>query len=204
MTTYIPNAGPNLSSKRGWLRRRWGWWAGAVAVCVLAAGAYIFFAKPGQAQSRTAKPGQAQSTGKPGQNAGARSVPVAATAAKTGDVGVYLSGLGSVTPLNTVTVKSRVDGQLMRVVFREGQVVRAGDLLAEIDPRPFQVQLEQAVPVDAFDRAGAAHLASGKVLTVDNEIDHGAAARQDERGARPAGHQAGTSCPLGPRDDHDR
>jgi multidrug efflux pump subunit AcrA (membrane-fusion protein) len=145
MTTYIPNAGPNLSSKRGWLRRRWGWWAGAVAVCVLAAGAYIFFAKPGQAQSRTAKPGQAQSTGKPGQNAGARSVPVAATAAKTGDVGVYLSGLGSVTPLNTVTVKSRVDGQLMRVVFREGQVVRAGDLLAEIDPRPFQVQLEQAV-----------------------------------------------------------
>ena len=79
MTTYIPNAGPNLSSKRGWLRRRWGWWAGAVAVCVLAAGAYIFFAKPGQAQSRTAKPGQAQSTGKPGQNAGARSVPVVPT-----------------------------------------------------------------------------------------------------------------------------
>jgi multidrug efflux system membrane fusion protein len=144
MTAYLP-AGPNLSNKRGWLRRRWGWWAGAIAICVLAAGAYIFFAKSGQAQSGTAKSGQAQSTGgKPGQNAGARSVPVAATAAKTGDVGVYLSGLGSVTPLNTVTVKSRVDGQLMRVLFREGQLVRAGDLLAEIDPRPFQVQLDQA------------------------------------------------------------
>src|SRR5437879_706328 len=82
-----------------------------------------------------------------------RGVPVASTQVRARDVSLYLTGLGSVTPINTVTVKSRVDGQLMRLAFQEGQLVSSGDLLAEIDPRPFQVQLEQAEGQLARDQA---------------------------------------------------
>ena len=72
--------------------------------------------------------------------------PVSVTVAKVGrqDLPVYLTGLGSVTASNTVSIKSRVDGQLVTVAFKEGQQVRKGDLLAVIDPRPFEVQLSQA------------------------------------------------------------
>jgi len=73
-----------------------------------------------------------------------RRVPVAVETARTGDISEYLDGIGTVTARAMVTVRSRVDGELMAVNFREGQRVRSGDLLAQIDPRPFQVQLEQA------------------------------------------------------------
>jgi membrane fusion protein, multidrug efflux system len=70
--------------------------------------------------------------------------PVAIETSAKADFPVYLNGLGTVTALRTVTVKPRVDGELVRVAFTEGQLVKEGELLAEIDPRPFQVQLQQA------------------------------------------------------------
>jgi multidrug efflux system membrane fusion protein len=82
-----------------------------------------------------------------------RSVSVAAEAARSGDIAVYLDGIGTVTPRAMVTVHSRVDGHLMAVHFREGDTVASGDLLAEIDPRPFEVQLAQAEGQLARDQA---------------------------------------------------
>jgi len=73
-----------------------------------------------------------------------RPMPVLVAKAEQRDVNVYLNALGTVTPRNTITVKARVDGQLLNVYFREGQMVKSGDLLAQIDPRPFEVQLGQA------------------------------------------------------------
>jgi multidrug efflux system membrane fusion protein len=71
-------------------------------------------------------------------------IPVVAATARKGDIGVYYSGLGAITPLATVTVRSRVDGQLMSVRYREGDTVQKGDLLAEIDDGPYQAALTQA------------------------------------------------------------
>jgi multidrug efflux system membrane fusion protein len=106
---------------------------GLAAAGLLALAGYALLAKSGDESSRAGQP-----------PAGARSMPVLAASARIGDIGVYLNGLGSVVPLNTVNVKSRVDGQLMKVLFQEGQVVQSGELLAQIDPRPFEVQLIQA------------------------------------------------------------
>jgi membrane fusion protein, multidrug efflux system len=71
-------------------------------------------------------------------------LPVVATQAHQGDIPVYFTGLGAVTPLYTITIKTRVDGQIMKVNYTEGQSVEKGQSLVEIDPRPYEVQLTQA------------------------------------------------------------
>lgn len=73
-----------------------------------------------------------------------RPLPVTTTTARVEDVDLFINSLGTATAFNTVTVRSRVEGELIKVAFHEGQTVREGDLLAEIDPRPYQVRLEQA------------------------------------------------------------
>ena len=93
----------------------------------------------------------------PSRSAGPPPVPVAVAKALRTDVPVRLGALGSVVAFNTVTVRPRVDGQLMRVLFSEGQFVKRGDLLAEIDPRPFEVQMEQAQGQLARDQAQLAN-----------------------------------------------
>jgi multidrug efflux system membrane fusion protein len=117
---------------------------GLLALALLGMGAYAYVAHQGAAPSGPPPRTQA---------AGPRPFPVTAVPAKVGDLNVYLTGLGSVTPLNTITVKSRVDGELTEAPFREGQIVKAGDVLAEIDSRPFEVQLAQAEGQMARDQA---------------------------------------------------
>lgn len=88
--------------------------------------------------------GSADSKAATARAAMSQTVPVSVASAQLRDMPLYLVGLGSVTPLNTVSVKSRVDGQLVEVHFKEGQQVKKGQLLAVIDPRPYEVQLSQA------------------------------------------------------------
>jgi multidrug efflux system membrane fusion protein len=145
MMTFMQDANKNDMPKRtrpaAWLRR---WWIGLLAIALLGLGAYAFLTRAGETPSHDAAPGPPPV---------ARAVPVVAAPARARDVGVYLTGLGSVTPLNTVTVRTQVNGQLMRVRFQEGQLVRQGDLLAEIDPRPYQAQLTQYEGQLARDQA---------------------------------------------------
>jgi membrane fusion protein, multidrug efflux system len=125
--------------------RTWVWLLILAALC---AGGWYYWSH--SAAATTAATGAA--SGAPSKK-GFGAVPVVAAKARRGNIGVYITGLGSVTPIYTVTLKSRVDGQLMKVHYNEGDMVKEGDLLIEIDPRPYEVQLEQAEGQMARDKA---------------------------------------------------
>lgn len=124
----IPSAREPVRSRS---RRRWTIW-GAI-LCMLLGAGYLL-------SQRSSAP---QSKGKKGKNAGG-AIPVSVATAKRGDIGVYVNALGTVTSVYTATITSRVAGELTEVHYREGQMVHKGDLLAVIDPRPYQASLVQA------------------------------------------------------------
>jgi membrane fusion protein, multidrug efflux system len=121
--------------------RRRSWWPTALWLAVAAAAGTAYSLDPGIVERAVTlirpEPPQAKAVVP-------RVVPVTVAAARQADLDLYLNGLGAVVAYNTVTIRSRVEGQLLKVAFQEGQTVEEGDLLAEIDPRPYEVQLTQA------------------------------------------------------------
>jgi len=109
-----------------------------VVLLLVAAGGVGLFVAHGNTQAAKAASGAPAASG----SAADRVVPVATATAQKKDVPVVLEGLGTVTPIAMVTVKTQVDGRLNAVAFKEGQSVKKGDLIAQVDPRPFQIQLQ--------------------------------------------------------------
>ncbi len=138
-----PSVSPGLPGKE----RKHRWWVWLLVLAVLGYGTYRV--RKGMVASQAANATAPGSV--PGRNYSA--VPVVAAQATKGDIGVYFTGLGAVTPVYTVTVQSQIAGYLMQVLYKEGQIVQKGDPLVEIDPRPYQVMLENAEAGLARDQA---------------------------------------------------
>src|SRR5438552_3515035 len=171
---HDPDEDTNRSQQKG--AGRW-----ILSLLVLAGlGYFIHYAwghwvKPAAADATAAQSTATGGGGRGGRRGGVgpRGAAVVTIAARRVDMPVYLRGLGTAAANNTVVVRSRVDGQLQHVAFREGQFVEQGELLAEIDKRPFEVQLAQAKGQLARDQAQlqSKKIADGVLLTADNQID---------------------------------
>jgi multidrug efflux system membrane fusion protein len=133
----VPSPSRELTGKEK--RRPRSKWLWLLILVFLGLGVYFFRVKKSPLQTGRVHSPVAGLTAR-----GPAITPIVAAKARKGDIGVYFPGLGAVTPIYTVAVRSRVDGQLMKVLYKEGDLVHEGDLLVEIDPRPYQVQLTQA------------------------------------------------------------
>lgn len=129
------------------------WWIWLFVLAILALGFWFFHGERSTSEAGGKTGAAAGGKGRHGGFDGNFIAPVVVATAQKGDLPVYLIGLGTVTAFNTVTVRSRVDGQIVKVNFTEGQFVHQGDALIEIDPRPYQVMLEQAEGQLAKDQA---------------------------------------------------
>ena len=156
--TDLPPAVPSPA------RPRRPWLAPALVLAAIALGAIAAWwiwgsSSAADSTAKTADAAKGAKAGKAGKGAGRgggdpnRVAPVAVATARVGDINIVQTGLGTVTALRTVTVKPRVDGQLQSVLFTEGQIVKEGQPIAQIDPVPFQVQLSQAEGQLARDAA---------------------------------------------------
>lgn len=148
----VPGSSPGRHEP-GSKGHRWLWF---IALLIVIGVGLWYFRGPRsstEAQGPAGTGGAGGGRGGRGAGAGAFVVPVVVAAAERGDVPVYFNGLGTVTAFNTVTVHSRVDGQITKINFQEGQFVHQGDDLLDIDARPYQVQLEQAEGQLAKDQA---------------------------------------------------
>ncbi|MCG5263279.1 MdtA/MuxA family multidrug efflux RND transporter periplasmic adaptor subunit, partial [Cupriavidus gilardii] len=142
-------------------RSRRGVWIAGLLVLLLAGGGWYWYSHRGASDAGQAGqpgpggriPGGPGGPGGPGRGMGGPAAPVVVSPVVQRDMDVVLNGLGNVTPVANVTVRAQVSGPLLRVLFKEGQMVKAGDLLAEIDPRPFQAALDQALGQLARDQA---------------------------------------------------
>ncbi len=139
--TVKPGPGGGIPAA-AWARRRWFWLLAAALLGILV---YAHFSRPGKSTG----------AGDPAGQGAAALPPVAVTtvAAKKGDIDIYVSGLGTVTPIATITIHTRVNGELMKVGYKEGQIVPKGYLLAIVDPRPYEAALLQAQGQLARDQA---------------------------------------------------
>lgn len=132
-----------LTHKHG----RMAWWILGLLAALAAVGAWRWQARAGAAGTESAQagaPGGSGGSGARSGRAGGRPTAVRTAPVSVGAMDVTLNAIGTVVPMQTATVRVRVDGLLQKVAFREGQPVQAGQLLAEIDPRPFETQLAQA------------------------------------------------------------
>ena len=177
VTPELPEMLPKIKKEptSPWRRGLW------LIVAAAAIGAAAYFAWP-KLKSIQSTETSAQASTRKGRDGGG-TVSVVAARAQRGNIGIYFTALGAVTPIYTVTVKSRVDGQLMKVLFKEGQVVQQGDPLLEIDTRPYQAALEQAEGQIARDQAllknAQLDLERYKILAAQEAIPQQQLATQD-------------------------